>query len=80
MFESLGEVVEAVSSLTWNLTFTGDFLQSRTSWPGFSSTAGVTALLPSWSAWLLGDVGNYMHSLVQYFVQLGYIRGDTIRW
>ena len=48
--------------------------------PGWGQTDSVEYLDPSWSAWLLGDVGNYMHSLVQYFVQLGYIRGDTIRW
>ena len=28
LLESLGEEVEAVSSLTWNLTFTGDFFKS----------------------------------------------------
>ena len=34
---------------------------------------------PSWSAWVLGNVGNYMADLVKYFVNLGYVRGDTIR-
>ena len=34
---------------------------------------------PSWSAWLIGDVGNYMHDLVNYLVSLGYRRGDTVR-
>ena len=34
---------------------------------------------PSWSAWVIGDVGNYMSDLVKYFVKLGYVRGDTIR-
>ena len=48
--------------------------------PGWGQTESVEYLDPSWSAWVLGDVGNYMHSLVQYFVQLGYTRGDTIRW
>ena len=47
--------------------------------PGWGQTDSVEYLDPSWSAWLLGDVGNYMHTLVQYFVQLGYRRGDTIR-
>ena len=47
--------------------------------PGWGQTECVEYLDPSWSAWLLGDVGNYMHSLVQYLVDLGYRRGDTIR-
>ena len=34
---------------------------------------------PSWSAWVLGNVGDYMHQLVEYFVSLGYQRGQTIR-
>ena len=34
---------------------------------------------PSWSAWVLGNVGNYMADLVKYFVNQGYVRGDTIR-
>ena len=47
--------------------------------PGWGQTDCVEYLDPSWSAWLLGDVGNYMASLVQYFVALGYRRGETIR-
>ena len=47
--------------------------------PGWGQTHSVEYLDPSWSAWLLGDVGNYLHHLVQYFVHLGYRRGDTIR-
>ena len=47
--------------------------------PGWGQTHSVEYLDPSWSAWLLGDVGNYLHHLVQYFVDLGYRRGDTIR-
>ena len=47
--------------------------------PGWGGTDSVEYLDPSWSAWLLGDVGNYLHHLVKYFVALGYRRGDTIR-
>ena len=34
---------------------------------------------PSWSAWVIGNVGSYMKDLVQHFVDLGYERGKTIR-
>jgi len=47
--------------------------------PGWGSTETVEYLDPSWSAWLIGDVGNYLHDMVEYFTSLGYKRGETIR-
>jgi len=46
---------------------------------GWGNTDSVEYLDPSWSAWVIGDVGNYMSDLVKYFVKLGYVRGETIR-
>ena len=51
---------------------------------GQSEVGGPQCLIfptldPSWSAWLIGDVGNYMHDLVNYLVSLGYRRGHTVR-
>jgi len=43
--------------------------------PGWGSTSSVEYLDPSWSAWVLADAGNYMHSLVEHLVAtLGYTR------
>jgi len=46
---------------------------------GWGNTDSVEYLDPSWSAWVIGDVGNYMSDLVKYFVKMGYVRGKTIR-
>jgi len=47
--------------------------------PGWGDTSGLEYLDTSWSAWVLGDAGNYMHDLVEYLVQLGYTRGRDLR-
>ena len=36
-------------------------------------------MIYSWSAWLLGDAGNYLHSLVTGLVAVGYTRGRDLR-
>jgi len=47
--------------------------------PGWGSTSSVEYLDPSWSAWLLADAGNYMHTLVEHLVtQLGYTRDRDV--
>jgi len=46
---------------------------------GWGNTDSVEYLDPSWSAWVIGDVGNYMSDFVKYFVSQGYVRGKTIR-
>jgi len=47
--------------------------------PGWGDTDSVEYLDPSWSAWLLGDAGNYLHGLVTGLVTAGYTRGRDLR-
>jgi len=47
--------------------------------PGWGDTSSIEYLDPSWSAYLLGDAGNYMHDMVKYLVKLGYSRGSDLR-
>jgi len=47
--------------------------------PGWGSTSSLEYLDPSWSAWVLGDAGNYLHSMVDYLVnKLGYERDRNL--
>lgn len=48
--------------------------------PGWGQTDSVEYLDPSWSAWILKDVGNYFGTFVTAMVDsLGYERGKSIR-
>jgi len=47
--------------------------------PGWGDTSSIEYLDPSWSAWALGDAGNYLHDMVQYLVKLGYTKGLDLR-
>jgi len=47
--------------------------------PGWGSTSSVEYIDPSWSAWVLRDAGNYMNSLVDFLVSLGYEKGRDLR-
>jgi len=47
--------------------------------PGWGETSSMEYLDPSWSAWVLGDAGNYLHDMTQYLVKLGYTRGSNLR-
>jgi len=47
--------------------------------PGWGDTSSMEYLDPSWSAWVLGDAGNYLHDLVEFLVKQGYTRGADLR-
>ena len=47
--------------------------------PGWGDTSSMEYLDPSWSAWVLGDAGNYLHDMVEFLVSQGYTRGLDLR-
>jgi len=47
--------------------------------PGWGDTSSMEYLDPSWSAWVLGDAGNYLHDMVEFLVSKGYTRGLDLR-
>jgi len=48
--------------------------------PGWGETSSVEYLDPSWSAWVLKDVGNYFHTMVSKMVDSwGFVRGQSVR-
>lgn len=47
--------------------------------PGWGDTSSMEYLDPSWSAWVLGDAGNYLHEMVENLVKQGYTRGSDLR-
>merc|ERR1719347_878443 len=47
--------------------------------PGWGDTSSMEYLDPSWSAWVLGDAGNYLHDMVEFLVSRGYKRGSNLR-
>jgi len=47
--------------------------------PGWGDTSSMEYVDPSWSAWAIGDAGNYLHDMVEFLVKQGYTRGSNLR-
>jgi len=71
------ENIKLVYNVTSRLSSNVPGVETRV--PGWGDTSGLEYLDPSWSAWIIGDVGKYMKDLVASLEDVGLVKGVSIR-